>query len=270
MCSPCKSTLSGCEFCSTDGAVCTQCRYPHILINNTCVSATVSNITDGAQTINSNTSTPTVQLSNGTVVSAVIDSNGCNQLQVFWNGKCIKRIPQCQVYQNSGLCQVCNAGYLVTIFGDCTVNSTVLNCEVGYWLDSVSNTCKKVDVSCDWYYPNNGSCFNCSKNYVKASNGNCVPALNCSNRQFFFEGRCVDVSLSCLTFLPNGTCTGCAPGNDLVNGGCVLTVKNVAFNDCLFPCSTCFYAKLDYCFSCRFGYQLQNSQYGTCIPILYP
>lgn len=127
-CTPCRNTLPGCEFCSTDGAVCTQCRYPFQLINNTCISATVSQITDGAQTINSNSSSPKVTLNNGTVVNAVLDANGCNQLQVYWNGKCIKSIDQCQVYQPSGLCQVCNSGYLVTIFGDCTTNSSVLNC----------------------------------------------------------------------------------------------------------------------------------------------
>lgn len=127
-CIPCRDSISSCEFCSTDGAVCTQCRYPFQLVNNTCVSATVSQITDGAQTINSNTSSPKVTLNNGTVINAVLDANRCNQLQVYWNGKCIKRIDQCQVYQPSGLCQICNSGYLVTIFGDCTTNSSVLNC----------------------------------------------------------------------------------------------------------------------------------------------
>ena len=32
---------------------------------------------------------------------------------------------------------------------------------------------------------------------------------------------------------------------------------------------TCYYAKLNYCFSCKFGYQLKDAQYGTCVPIVY-
>lgn len=158
---------------------------------------------------------------------------------------------------------------MVTIFGDCAPNSTVLQCENGYWHNSVADKCEKVSVACDWYFPNNGSCFNCSKNYVMTSERKCLPNLNCNSRQFFYEGECVSVPFACLNFTSDGNCTSCAEGNTLKNGVCTLTISTVAFNDCVFPCSTCFYSKLDYCFSCRFGYELQGHQYGTCVPILY-
>ena len=75
--------------------------------------------------------TTTVSLPNGTVIIAVIDRNGCNQFQVSVGGKCFRVIANCQVYQPSGFCQICNAGYLVTIFGDCITKNTQLKCENG-------------------------------------------------------------------------------------------------------------------------------------------
>lgn len=139
-CSFCSLAIPNCANCTKDGKSCNLCQYPYQMINGTCVSATVNFITDGAETQRSNNSL-TVILSNGTEVPAILDSYGCNQLQVSWKGKCLKRIMQCQAYQDSGLCSVCNAGYLVTIFGDCAPNSTVLRCENGYWLNSVTNKC---------------------------------------------------------------------------------------------------------------------------------
>ena len=100
-------------------------------------------------------------------------------------------------------------------------------------------------------------------------NGSCVPNKQCTNREFFSNGNCVQVPLACLTFLGDGTCTSCASGNVLLSGVCTPAVPAVrAWNDCTFPCSTCFFGELTYCFSCRFGYQLRNAQYGTCVPIV--
>lgn len=79
----------------------------------------------------------------------------------------------------------------------------------------------------------------------------------------------MSVPLACLSFLADGTCTRCAEGNTLTEGACQLSVTTVTYDDCVFPCMTCFYAKLDYCFSCRYGYQLVNSQYGSCSPSVY-
>ena len=72
-----------------------------------------------------------------------------------------------------------------------------MRCEDGYWRDAAKDVCNKVDVSCDWYFPNNGSCFNCSVNYTFDSNKNCVPNQQCTSRQFFAQGVCVDVPLAC-------------------------------------------------------------------------
>ena len=203
------------------------------------------------------------------MVPSVLDSNGCNQLQVFVDGRCVRNIFQCAFYQPNNLCRACHSGFIVTIFGDCAPNTQVLRCENGFWLNATTNTCMKVSEACDFFFPNNGSCFNCSANYRKNAAGECVPNRNCTNREFFFQGTCISVPLACLTFLPNGTCTSCAEGNTLTEGVCRLSITTVTFNDCVFPCRTCFYEQLNYCFSCRFGYQLRNSQYGTCIPVLY-
>lgn len=231
-CSFCSVGVPNCANCTSDGKSCNICQYPYQLINGTCVSATVNNIVSGATTITNN-NTSSVILSNGTQVPAILDAYGCNQLQVYWNGKCLKSIVQCQVYQDSGLCAVCNAGYLVTIFGDCAPNTTVLRCENGYWLNATSDKCQMVSVSCDWFYPNNGSCYNCSANYRMSPLGTCLPALTCTSRQFFSEGLCVPVPLACLSFLSDGTCTKCADGNTLKNGLCTLSITTVTFNDCL-------------------------------------
>lgn len=174
VCAPCSARTLFCVNCSADGSTCNQCAYPFILDkNNLCVSQTVNSVignTGAAPISNSttpNTTIPTnlVTLPNGTQVPAVYDANGCNQVQIYVYGKCFKTIPQCSLYQNNGLCQYCSNGYLVTLFGDCSPANRILNCESGFWRDSAKDACVKVSPSCDWYYPNNGSCYNCSIGY---------------------------------------------------------------------------------------------------------
>jgi hypothetical protein len=131
LCVPCASSIANCSSCSIDGKTCNQCLFPYILTANTCYSATINNILNGGNPTNNtvgNTTIQTVTLPNGTVVPVVLDSNGCNQVQFFYYGKCISQIPQCQIYQMTGLCQICNAGYLVNIYGSCSPNTTVLRC----------------------------------------------------------------------------------------------------------------------------------------------
>ncbi len=182
VCAPCSTRTLFCISCSADGATCKQCAYPFILnSNNLCVSQTVNSVigNTGAAPITdsptSNNTTPVnmVTLPNGTQVVAVYDGNGCNQVQIYVYGKCLKTIPQCTLYQTNGLCQYCAPNYLVTIFGDCSPSNRILNCELGFWHDSAKDLCVKVSPSCDWYYPNNGSCFNCSTGY-KWVNNSCV------------------------------------------------------------------------------------------------
>ncbi|MCB0368692.1 MAG: hypothetical protein KDD45_04400 [Bdellovibrionales bacterium] len=64
---------------------------------------------------------PRVTLDDGSQVVAVLSKDGCNQYQVFWNGKCIRAIYQCLVYQDNALCKICGNGWLRTIYGDCEV-----------------------------------------------------------------------------------------------------------------------------------------------------
>ena len=273
-CKSCSTLIPNCSNCSADGNTCNQCKYPYILKGNSCVSGTTEQIIAGgnlspvAPLPNTNP-IRNETLPNGTIVTVVIDSNGCNQYQIYVWRKCFKIIPNCQVYQPSGFCQICNANYLVTIFGDCINNNTKLKCENGFWLDKANDVCVKVSVACDWYYPNNGSCFNCSKNYMM-SNGNCIAKLNCTSRQFYSsEGKCVDINILCASFTEDGTCTGCYSNYYLQDGACITVTPVVKVNICAFPCETCFNQNLDYCFSCAFGFQLRNARYGACIPIRY-
>ena len=271
-CESCSASVSNCSNCSSDGTTCNQCRYPYILDNNTCVSSTVAKILVGVQTVYmvvNNVTLAKVVLDNGSLLNASLTPNGCNQFQVYQNGSCIRLIYQCKAYQTNALCSVCHDGFIRTIYGDCEVKTYLLRCEDGFWKDAANEVCVKVDVSCDWYFPNNGSCFNCSSNYNMVS-GICVPNTQCTSRQFFSAGQCVSVPLACLSFLSNGTCTSCSNGNTLTAGICTPSITVVrAWNDCVFPCSTCFYGQLTYCFSCRFGYQLKDHQYGSCEPLIY-
>ncbi len=200
-CLTCDAIVSNCSSCSSDGVTCNQCKYPFILFENRCVSQTTASIIAGG---NNNPVAPppfnrTETLPNGQTVIAIIDRNGCNQFQTFTNGKCVKTIANCQVYQPSGFCQICNTGFLVTIFGDCVNNNTRLRCENGFWLNRTADICVKASVACDWFYPNNGSCFNCSTNY-RFVDGLCLPKVNCTNRQFYSNGVCVDVNRLCATW----------------------------------------------------------------------
>jgi hypothetical protein len=269
-CRPCAQGSIGCNKCSLDGATCNQCIYPYILLNGQCVSGTVSDITNGGSLPSSPTQPgpAVVTLANGTVVPAVYDINGCNQVQVFNNGYCSKKIVGCVLYQPNGLCQYCNASYLVTIFGDCSPATSILRCEQGFWLNPVTGICTAVNVACDWYYPNNGSCFNCSKGYIMDETRNCVPSIKCDSRSFFYQGTCVEVPTSCAEFTSDGVCTKCAKYYNLEGGLCTLSLSYRPKNDCTFPCKTCHFENLSYCYSCIINYHLLDAKYGTCVAYL--
>ena len=280
VCTPCSSKIIFCNSCSNDGKTCIDCSYPFILVNNLCVSQVISAVSGGntgalpnnsqASTGNSSSrpNVTLITLANGTKVVPVLDGNGCNQIQIYYQGRCIKKIDFCSIYQPSGLCQFCMPSYLVTIYGDCTPNNRVLACEDGYWHNVKADSCVPVSPACDWYYPNNGSCLNCSKGYTMV-NGSCVQSLVCNSRQFFDSGVCVDVPASCATFSPiDGACTACVSGYNLGGGICTKTQRNVvAGNGCTFPCNTCVQSRPGFCFSCVIHYQLRGGQYGTCVPV---
>lgn len=245
ICNLCSVRNNFCILCSTDGTICTQCSYPFILVNGQCLSATVSDITGGAvglPTPSTNATSNTTQLItllNGTKVAPVKDSNGCNQIQTFFQGKCMTLIKNCVFYQPNGICGYCSEGYVVTVFGDCSVNNRILSCEAGYWLNSKVDLCVKVSPACDYYFPNNGSCINCSASYVWVNNS-CVPNVTCNSRQYFYKGVCINVQAACTSFSSNGTCTSCATNFDLQDNVCVVQAgKIIGGNDCEFPCKTC-------------------------------
>jgi hypothetical protein len=103
-CVTCSMKVSNCSSCETVNGTtsCLQCRYPYILVNNTCISATVDAITQGVQTVFTNTTNGTVaqvQLDSGSLVNAVLSPQGCNQYQVFVFNRCVRSIFQCIVYQ---------------------------------------------------------------------------------------------------------------------------------------------------------------------------
>jgi len=147
-CSPCSTKNLFCVQCTSDGTNCTLCSYPFALVNGLCISATISAITGGSvrsvgstsssSSDNPNNATDTsnfITLPNGTKVAPIYDRYGCSQIQVFAQGKCLQVINYCISYQPDGLCQICTQGYLVTIFGDCTINNRILACEPGFWLN---------------------------------------------------------------------------------------------------------------------------------------
>ena len=133
-CTKCDQKVKNCSSCSVSNntATCSRCSWPYILTDNTCISSTVSQITSGVQTefVNqtSGGSLPFVRLDSGTLVPAVLSPDGCNQYQVFLFGRCVRLIYQCLVYEEGGLCRICHNNYLRTIYGDCAVETYVLQC----------------------------------------------------------------------------------------------------------------------------------------------
>jgi hypothetical protein len=97
------------------------------------------------------------------------------------------------------------------------------------------------------------------------NNGACLPNLNCTSRQFFYQGLCVGVPLACASFTANGTCIGCVAGTHLQDGICTQSIQTVYINYCTFPCYTCFQARPNFCYSCSIGYSLVNGRYGSCV-----
>lgn len=136
ICNHCSTKNLFCARCSADGNICTLCTFPFILSKNICVSATISSVTDVITTTTSTTTNNTanttsqtlITLPNGTQVAVILDANGCNQLQIFYNQRCIKRIDNCNLYQGNGLCQYCDPNFLVTIYGDCAPKNRFLRC----------------------------------------------------------------------------------------------------------------------------------------------
>lgn len=144
VCVTCSTSISNCARCSSDGNFCSQCKYPYILFQNSCISQTINQIVEGgninpippkpANNTNTTTNSTTpinpvnLTLPNGTVVTLNYDQYGCNQFQVFAYRKCLRLIPQCQVYLLTGLCQVCYPNFIVNIYGSCSPNNTILNC----------------------------------------------------------------------------------------------------------------------------------------------
>lgn len=231
VCSLCSVKNIFCILCSRDGNTCTQCSYPFTLVKGLCISATVSNITGGvtgslgnSSSTNNNNSTQTdtsnwVTLSNGTRVPPIFDANGCNQVQIFFQGKCLQKIDNCVYYQINGLCGYCASGYLVTIFGDCSINNRILRCEPGFWVNQKLDVCVKANPACDAFHTFNGSCINCSSGY-KWENQTCVQNVPCNARQYFYQGVCINVQAACSSFTSNGVCTSCSNGFELRGGIC--------------------------------------------------
>lgn len=280
VCNLCAVRNIFCIQCSSDGSVCTQCSFPFILANGLCTSAVISSIIGGSSSSGANntqgnaTTNGTVvdtsnfvTLANGSRVAPVFDRNGCNQIQVFFLGRCLKAIANCVFYQPNGLCGYCTPGHLVTIFGDCSVNNRILGCENGFWLNRKLDVCVKVSPACDWYYPNNGSCINCSRGYNFANNS-CVMNQTCNSQQYFYEGACINVPVACASFTNNGTCTKCIDGYSL-NGTICRTnpSKILNGNTCSFPCQTCLDFNKAFCFSCVIYYSLKDARYGSCVAV---
>ena len=139
-CVRCSEKVANCSSCSLNGATCFECRFPYILVNNTCISSTVDLIIKGVQTIfvtingstttnvsGTNVTTNTsivvarVVLDDKTVVPATLNADGCNQYQVFGGSVCFRRIYKCLIYEPNGFCRICDNGWLRTIYGDCEV-----------------------------------------------------------------------------------------------------------------------------------------------------
>lgn len=226
ICQLCQNSIKYCSSCSPTGALCNQCAYPYILVNNACISAVVNNVlASGTTSPNTNNqssnSTPTV-IVNGKPVPIVLDSHGCNQVQIYINDKCITPIPNCLLYQGNGLCQICKQDYLVTIYGNCAPNTPILACEYGYWLNKVTDKCIPVSPSCNGYY-SNGSCVTCASGYAFNSKGECIQNIVCNTRQFFYNGVCVTVPDYCISFSSiDGSCTSCSTGYVLNGASCIV------------------------------------------------
>ena len=108
------------------------------------------------------------------------------------NGVCIPVSDICRTHDPNGLCLTCYPGYDL-------VNG---NCEF-----SPSNNATPSDAGCKTWV--NGSCTECSKNWVFDNNGVCVA-----------------VNSDCRTHDTSGACTGCYKGYDLSNGACVFSPSN--------------------------------------------
>ena len=222
----CETTLLNCATCSLDGRVCTQCKSPSLLVNGTCVSG------------------PSVIC----VAPLVFDGVGCSLPscptgQSRIDGRCLTPIPNCVRYQSTNdLCAFCDTGFQVTFFGLCTSTGSILKCDGRNWFDRANDRCVPVDVSCDQFDENTGTCITCAGGYIRRGE-QCVPEIRCNSRQFFNNGVCTDFPPGCSGFSPiSGLCTGCV-SNDftLKDGACELISKTIVVTARCGggPCGTC-------------------------------
>lgn len=129
-CKSCSLSTPYCSKCSSDGTTCLRCAFPFILNNGSCLGAAESIVTDNSTSDSANDkgTADLIPLSNGTLVSPVLDQYGCNQLEFFFNLRCIKVVEHCFEYKPNGICQVCDEGFSISLFGDCTPINNMLNC----------------------------------------------------------------------------------------------------------------------------------------------
>ena len=124
--------------------------------------------------------------------------NGCKACSKNWvfnsNGVCTPVSTLCKTSNDAGSCTSCYKGYDLKD-GACD------------WSDS--NNAKPSDLGCNNWDWDSQVCLACSKNWV-----------------FNKNGVCVAVSDQCLTSNPDGVCTSCYKGYDLIKGNCVFALTN--------------------------------------------
>ena len=204
------------------------------------------------------------------------DCSKCNDgYFVGTDGGCIKnpltKIPNCLQYKSATECISCIKGYYLNA-NKCLKQSLILGCVLysittsgvcdqcnpDSYFDSVSNTCKKRELSikyCNEYKPDSDKCKTCAESYLLSnSDTECSSAISKCTKYYFLP-------------TPDGgqrtVCKSCLDGFYLrtqISGADIITSCELPSPSIL---GCIVYTSNDYCSSCTTGYYLANGKCHT-------
>jgi hypothetical protein len=220
--------------------------------------------------------------------------NYCTQCYVGYisvNGRCLTQNPLCNTIDTStGACLTCWSGYFL-YNGACMLpnsaqaslqqsadpycttwtNGLCSQCSTGFYYNNNQGKCQQQDPLCRTFDTTSGNCLSCYSGYTLNSKLKCQVAqkseianchssskglcVQCSPYFYLNNGKCLPVSILCLTYdNSTGQCTSCPNQYYLQNGTCSQTS---IWDD------NCITYQNSYCSQCKQGYYLLTPNY-TC------
>jgi hypothetical protein len=157
-------------------------------------------------------------------------------------------------------------------------NITCIECNSGFWLDSVKNECNNITLvdNCEEYSINRNACEKCQNNFYKESDRNCLrydsnlickefnptanECLSCFINADLTDQKKCELTEKCQEFVQNSTdCLVCKPAYYLNPESKICSLRNAK------NCKT-FKENADECEECLDNHWIDFKNGNTCVP----